>query len=559
MDDIFKTRLNYLALVILLIGGGILLRLFQKQIIEHADYAAKAQNQYFTSRELPAKRGRILANDGHTPLAANIEKFEVWVVPFNLQNPAVAAEKLAGALNLDKKTLLEQINNKKLYIPPIARRLDEQQAQVVRDLKLSGVLVLPQSARFYPENELASQVLGFVDAEGQGRYGLEGFFNQRLRGLSGSVAAEKDTHGRWINIEEKTEPQDGEDVVLTIDRQIQYMLEEKIKSGVERFAADAGLGIIINPQTGDILAMAGYPTFDPNKFNEVPQDKQNVFLNPSVNLIFEPGSVLKPMIMAAAIDIGKVEPDTKGIFSNMVKVSDYEIHTALDRSFGEETMTQVLEHSDNVAMVWVAEQLGNEDMYKYLKKFGFGEKVNIELTGELSGQLPALKNWRDINRATMAFGQGIAMTPLQLIRAYTAIANKGVMVKPRLVKQVGEQEIALADSAGEQVIKEETAIKLREMLVSVVNFAYDRHAQVPGYRVAGKTGTAQIPKPEGGYYDDQAIHTFAGFAPADDPKFLALIRLDRVKNVNFAGDSSAVLFSEISQWLLEYLGVKPTQ
>lgn len=561
MENNPSKRLNIVIVLIIIFAAALVFRLFQKQIFQHASYLAAAEGQYIIKKELPAQRGKIYASDMF-PLATNRQYWQVLAVPRNIKNPDETAAKLASILGMTKNEIFALINNDKNYVPPLKHGLSEEEADKIADLKITGVLVLPESKRFYPEGELASQILGFVNAQSEGQYGVEGYFNDQLRGFGGEISAEKDTKGRFFNIGEKIEPRNGSDIVLTLDHNIQYQAEEILKKAVDTYEADGGFLGVMDPKTGAVYALAGVPTFDPNKFNEVPQGQQDVYNNPGITSAWEPGSVFKPLIMAAAINENKVQPETEGVFSNSVTVDSYEIHTSTDQAYGKETMTQVLENSDNVAMVWVSEQLGKELEYQYLKDFGFGRKTGIELDTEATGTVVDLKKWSNTQRATIAFGQGISMTPVQLMSAVSAIANGGKLMEPYIVSQTEDpqgQKNPTQPQEVKRVLSSETAEKVKNMMVSVVDNGHGKKAAVAGYKVAGKTGTAQIPKPGGGYYDDRHIGSFVGFAPAQDSKFVMLVRLDQPKNVRWAEESAAPTFGEMAAWLLDYFRVSPTE
>jgi cell division protein FtsI/penicillin-binding protein 2 len=557
---IWSGRLSLVVVIVLLLAGGLLFRLFQKQILEHSSYLAQAEGQYIVKKDLPAQRGKIYASDMF-PLATNRQYFQVLVVPRNIQNPDDAAGKLAQLLGMSKSDIFSQINNDKNYIPPVKHGLTETEGDQVAALKIRGVLVMPESKRFYPENELASQVLGFTNNLGEGQYGVEGYFNDQLKGYGGELSAEKDTQGRLFSIGDKVDAKNGSDYVLTLDHNIQYQAEQTLNEAVKTYQADSGFLGIMDPKTGAVWAMASSPSYDPNKYNEVSQDNQSVFNNIGITGAYEPGSVFKPLIMAAAINEGKVQPDTEGTFSNKVTVDSYEIHTATDQAFGKETMTQVLENSDNVAMVWVSELLGKDLEYKYLKDFGFGRKTGIELDTESTGDVMDVKKWSNTQRATIAFGQGISVTPIQLMTAVSSIANGGKLMKPYIVSEVHDADGHVDVTSSQEikrVLNTDTTDKVKDMMVSVVVNGHGKKAAVPGYEVAGKTGTAQIPTPSGGYYTDRHIGSFVGFAPAHDPKFVMLVRLDQPKNVAWAEESAAPTFGKMAKWLLDYMRVPPT-
>ena len=557
----WQTRLKVIIGLVLTVAAILGWRLFQKQILEHAAYLASAENQYIIKKDLPAQRGKIYASDMF-PLATNIQYYQVLAVPKNIKNPDEVATKLSPLLGISKNEIFILINNNKAYIPPLKHGLTEEEGEKIANLTITGIIILPESSRFYPEEQLASQVLGFVNNLEDGQYGVEGYFNDELKGYGGQISAEKDIFGRPFNIDEKVDPQNGADFVLTLDHSIQYQTEIVLQNAVKKYKADSGSIVIMDPKTGAVLAMAGFPDYNPNKFNEISGSSQDVFNNPVISQAWEPGSVFKPLVMAAAINEGKVEPDTEGVFSNVVTVDSYEIHTSTDQAYGQETMTQVLENSDNVAMVWVSEELGKDLEYRYLKDFGFGRKSGIELDTESPGDVLDVKKWSNAQRATIAFGQGITVTPLQLVNAIASIANGGKLLKPYIVSKISFSD-GRVDVRGSQEVKRvlniDTANKVRDMMVSVVEYGHGKKAAVAGYKVAGKTGTAQIPAPGGGYYKDRHIGSFAGFAPADDPKFVMLVRLDQPKNVEWAESSAAPTFGEMAKWLLEYFNVPPSQ
>lgn len=557
----FNKRIQVLGVIFILVTLLLGYRLFQKQILEHANYLVLAENQYMIKQDTSAVRGKIFFSDLY-PVATNSRTYQILAVPNQIKDKNETAAKLASVLDITEADIFKQINNDKYYIPPLKKKMSEEDGKKVADLKLKGVVVMPENVRTYPEGQLASQVLGFVDASGDGRYGIEGYYNNELKGVGGTVYGEKTASGEIYDINSNIAPRNGTDFILTINRDIQYKVEQILKDSVEKYEADSGTVVITKPQTGEILAMANFPTYDPNTYNKVSQDQQNVFNNAAISSAWEPGSVFKPLVMSMAINDTKVEPDTENVFGNSVTVNSYEIHTSTNQAYGRETMTQVLENSDNVAMVWVSELLGKDTMYKYLKDFGFGRKTGIELDTESPGALDEAKKWSEAKRATISFGQGITMTPLQVLNATAAIANKGKLMQPYIIAKTvdysGKEEIRQSKEIT-KVISEETAKKVTDMMISVVVNGHGKKAAVEGYKVAGKTGTAQVPKPGGGYFDERHIGSFIGFAPADDPKFAILVRLDNPKNVDWAESSAAPTFGEIAKWLLDYMNVPKTE
>lgn len=559
MDLSTAKRINILLLVMVVFSCVLGWRLFQKQVVEHASYLAQAQNQQVVKQKTSAIRGKIFSSDKF-PLATNDRTFQLNVVPHQIpdQDRWSTAEKLAGFVGKSADEIYKLINNDKYYIPPLAKKMTDAQRQQIENLNLKGVSMASESNRSYPEGQLAAQILGFVDASGDGRYGLEGFYNNELKGVGGEIFGNRDTRGRIFDINKEQKAENGSDFYLTIDRNIQYQAEQILADSVQKYKADSGTLIVTEPKTGKILAMTNSPTFDPNSFNKV--TNQNDFNNMAISGAWEPGSIFKPLIMAAAVDQGKVQPDTKGNFGACVKVDRYEICTSTNKAYGQETMTQVLENSDNVAMVWISDLLGKDTMYKYIKDFGFGRKSGIELDTENAGSVADPKKWSNSQRATISFGQGITATPLQILMATSAIANGGKLMKPYIVDKIvnfdGEEQINQPKEIS-RVIREDTALKVAKMMTSVVDYGHGKRAGISGYTVSGKTGTAQVPRPGGGYYEDRHIGSFVGFVPETNPRFAMIVRLNNPKNVDWAESSAAPTFGEMAKWLVNYMGIKP--
>ena len=431
-------RWVFVVLLILLTGN-----VFRRQVLEVSHYRALAKDQQTAKITSQPERGRIYAydqtasdfgvtsaseNNNFFPLATNIMMFDVWVVPRNLKDPEDSARILAEKLSLDAAKLLPEFQSGKLYIPPIAKRIDKVKAEEIANLNMRGVITVPNPVRFYPETEMAAQTIGFVNYDGAGSSGIEKYYDNELKGVPGVIYGLKDTKGRVIGVNDQAKAQNGVDLVLTLDSTVQFMAERELKSSIEKYGASGGTIIIAEPKTGRVLAMANSPSYDPNKFNEVSQEEQWKFLNTAVSDVYEPGSIFKPLIMAAAIDAGMVEPDTKpddlpGGFKNMVTINGYEIHNSQDKSFGYETMTQVLENSDNIGMIWVGDKVGNDILGKYLTNFGIGVKTGVDLGAEGVGKLSEATKWNDVGRATISFGQGVSVTPIQIIAAYMALGH----------------------------------------------------------------------------------------------------------------------------------------
>jgi len=421
-----------------------------------------------------------------------------------------------------------------------------------------------ETFRFYPEGNMGAHILGFVGYEGdkkEGRYGLEEFFNEELSGKPGSLKTERDASGDLIIINDRefTRPEPGADLVLTIDRNIQFAACQKLNAAVARHGADGGSVIILEPETGRVIAMCASPDFDPNNYKEI-NDIKN-YNNSGIFGLYEPGSIFKVITMAIGLDQEKITPETTYVDSGVVKIANYEIKNSDLKAHGECTMNKVLEESLNTGVIFVMRKTGSEVFADYVKNFGFGERTGIELSAEGKGDIGnlSLKENRDLYAATASFGQGVSATPLQMVSAYAAIANGGVLMKPYIVKEVlrpdGEKITAGAREI-RRVISERAAALLGGMMVNVVENGHGKKAGVKGYFVAGKTGTAQVPRSDGrGYEANSHIGSFAGFAPANDPKFAMIVKIDHPRDVEWAESSAAPLFGEIADYILHYYKV----
>ena len=565
-SNTIEQRLKIMGVIVLLSSFVLVFRMFDIQVLKHDHYIALAQGQQRFEQVKFAQRGKILVYDSavdsdvYYPLSFDVKKFAVWAVPHQISKKEIAAKDIGQLLNIPEQEIFDKINNDKLYIPPVKRGLTLDEANAVTARKIAGVYVVPEYNRYYPEGNLASHLLGFVNADGDGKYGFEGHYNDELKGTAGKVTGEKDTLGRVINLLEQNNPQDGTSYVLTIDRAVQYFVEKKLSEAIQKYQADSGLVAIMDVKTGGILAMASSPSYDPNNFREYAKENSGIFVNPTIAHLYEPGSIIKPITMAAAIDAGAITPDSTGDFDWHVFVDGYEIKTAERKAFGHENMTQVLQNSDNVAMVWVAEQLGKDNLYKYLKAFNMFDKTGIDLDTEATGYTPPFKQWKDINRSTISFGQGISVTPLEMLAAYATIANNGVYIYPHIVDKMifaDGTEKMVEKQEGQRVLKTESAKAMGQMLWQVVEGGHSRRAKVPGFKIGAKTGTAQVSKIEGGYEENESglgifIHSLAGFAPVDDPQYAMLVKLDKPKTDRYAESTAAPLFGEISNFLLNY-------
>lgn len=563
-EKMAKGRLSKMGGLVIVISLALLWRFFDISVIQHSRFLAEAEKQQRYEKTEFAQRGKIYVHDSYSdqnklyPLAFDVKKFEISSSPKIILDRKGASEKLAGALGMEQDEVFDKINNDKIYAN-IKNFVSLDEARKVEDLSLVGVSITPQYSRYYPENNLASHILGFVNRESNGNYGFEGHYNNELRGLPGEIVGIQDSYRRLINFVDEKQPQDGTSYILTIDRSVQYFVEKKLKEYIESTKSDSGLVVIIDVKTGGVVAMAALPNFDPNKYYEFADLNSNIFINPVIAGLYEPGSIIKPIIMSGALSEGVVTKDTKETFSNMTVVDGYEIHTAENTAFGEETMSDIIKNSDNVGMVWVSEKLGKDNIYKYVKDFNLLDKTRIDLDSEVVGNVPEFKYWKDINRSTIAFGQGVSVTPIALASAYATIANKGVYIYPHIVdKMVSEGGLtkSVDKQEGKRVITEEAARDVIAMMVRAVDEGHAKKAGVAGFDVAGKTGTAQISAANGYEFSESGLgiynHSLAGIAPASDPRYAMIVRLERPKLSKYAESTAAPLFGDISSFLLNY-------
>jgi cell division protein FtsI/penicillin-binding protein 2 len=533
-----------------LVGGTILSFLFvifniyNLQIEQGDYYARKAQAQ---SGFLSASRGKIYFTDKNNSLIqVALEKdFPlIYAAPRDIVDPAEASQLVASKLGLNAGELLVLFSKKQSqYVKLIAKATPEQIA-AVNDIGIKGVYVDEDKARSYPLATLAAHLIGFVgqaqDSDTvSGKYGIERYYEETLSGKDGSFS-----DGKVVD------PQSGGDIMLTIDRTIQSRAAEILAGLVEKYHPVGGTIIVQEPATGKILAMESYPTFDPNDYGKYPVGN---FLNPATQAVYEPGSIFKVITMSAGIDSGAITPQTTYYDSGELNLNGKTIKNWDGKAHGTLTMTNVIEQSINTGAAFAERKTGDKTFYDYLVKFGFKEPTYIDLPGETVGKLtPLEKNKQAINFATASFGQGVSVTPIRLITAISAIANHGVLNQAFVTE-------AHRSNIESRVMSSESAHEVAAMMVSAVDKA--KIAAVPGYEVAGKSGTAQIPDfVHGGYLDfTHVVHSYAGFAPAYNPRFTVLIKLEKPEGGGLAGQTVVPAFHELVEFLLNYYNVPPTR
>jgi len=565
-------RLQILSAFLVFLTVLIIGKLFILQILDHSFYEAVASGQHELFQELFAERGDILVQDQKdkslVAAVTNQKLAFIYADPRQIDNPGETVEKLAGIFEWDDATKTEfitKLSDRADPYEPIKRYVSDDLLAEVEAAKLKGISYVRESTRFYPEAGLGGHVFGFLgsnsDGSLSGKYGIEGYFDDILAGTPGFLRSEGDIAGRLIATADRAfQPAiDGADVILTIDRNIQFFACDRINAAVEKHGADGGSVIIVEPQTGKILAMCASPDFDPDNYGDISNIDQ--FNNPVTFDAYEPGSVFKPFTLAAALDSGVLEPTStyEDTGSIMVGGWDKPLSNAENKVYGTVTLTQILEDSINTGTVYAMQQTGEDNFKDYVKNFGFGEGTGIELDTEVPGDVSSLNKSAEVYAATAAFGQGITVTPLQLVMAYAAMANNGVLLKPHIVDQIKYSDGTIKTVSKEevrQVVSEKSASLIGAMLVSVVENGHGKKAGVAGYYVAGKTGTAQVAG-SGGYQTDNTIGSFAGFAPVTNPRFAMLVRLDHPRDVEWAESTAAPLFGEIADFLLKYYEVPP--
>lgn len=534
-------------------------RLFYWQVLSSANLRALAEAQHFFRLEIPARQGKILATDG-MPLATNQPAYLVFAEKNKITDLPLFIEKLAQTLDVDTASLSAKFTGNNLWVP-IQQKTEEETVRKLRGLNLKGLDFERDDKRYYPEASMSAHLLGFVGKDelghDKGYFGVEGYYEKELRGEVGYLRQERDARGAPIVIgeNERVEPENGRDLVLYLDKTIQFIAEDKLQKALTRYGAKSGNVVIMDPKTGGILASASYPSYDPASYWQFPSE---YYRNPVIAESYEPGSTFKVLVMAKALDEGAVKPHDVYNENGPVEIGEYSIKTWNNEYHGEISMTEILEYSSNVGMVDVARKLGREKLLQGVRDFGFGDKTGIDLQEESAPALRDAKEMYEIDWATLSFGQGIAVTPIQMLRAVAAIANDGLLMQPQVVKRINAEGkvVEITPKKIRRVIKSASAKVVTEMMVAAVEHGEAKWALPKGFRIAGKTGTAQIPV--AGHYDaEKTIASFVGFAPAEEPKFVMLVTLTEPQTSPWGSETAAPLFFEITKELFTYFGLSP--
>ncbi len=555
-------RLNLVFVIVFLFAGLIIARLVFLQIVEGELHLALAKGQQEIFSSISGNRGDILLHDKKSLVlgASNKNVKYCYSSPELIEDKPIVAKKLASVLGLNEETVLKEMQKNNSLFLLLKKDISDTMANEIENLCLDNVHIGEKVVRFYPNANLASDVIGFVNQDGSGQYGLEGYWEDILRGKEGWQKIEFSPFGKFQEGESSLSAK-GCDLILTIDKNIQLKSEELLVKFSENFQYESAQIIVAEPKSGKILAMADYPFFDPNNYKEY--EELGVFQNKNIQVVYEPGSVFKAVTMATALNEGKITPETTYIDRGYVEILDKKINNYENRVWGKSTMTEVLEKSINTGAVFAQSQVNNKVFLDYLERFEIFKKTNIELQGEVFSENKEFKKGWAINFATAAFGQGIEMTPLQVVRTYCAIANKGILPELYLVEGVrenGETTIFEKNKQGNQIISEKTASQLVKMLISVAENGYSKPAKVDGYYIAGKTGTSQISYSALGInksgYSDQTWQSFIGFAPAFEPEFVILIKLDNPATKS-SNESATLVFKELAKYILDYYQIPP--
>ncbi len=554
-DDTGRLRRSFLlagafTLWMLLIVG----RLYDLQVVRYLDWMARAENQQQRTIELAPQRGTLYDRNMH-PLAMSLPVDSIYAVPSRLQNPARAARLLSGALGLEAAGLEERFEASRSFCW-VKRKVTTEESARVRALKLQGIYFQKEVKRFYPAAGLAAAVVGYVGMDDRGLAGLEYALNSKIQGRPGHALIMEDARGRTF--ESTADPgHPGLNVQMTIDAGIQYIAKKALDDAVSKWRAAGGVAVVEDPNTGDILAMASAPSFDPNHYTQsTPQSRKDR----GVSWIYEPGSTFKLITVSAALESGLARPsDVIDCQMGGIVLAGHTIHD--HERFGNLTVSQILAYSSDVGAIKLALRLGESRFYDAIRKFGFGEKTGVELPGEERGLVAPPDRWSGISIGEMAMGQGISVTPLQLVDAYSAIANGGTLIQPQIVQRVfrGGVQMSQPAPARRVVVSPQTAAAMRQMLEGVVLTGTGKAAQLEGYSAAGKTGTAQKVDPNGRYSKQHYVASFIGFAPASHPALTILVAIDTPVGGIYGAEVAAPAWRQIAQQALSYLNVPHDQ
>ncbi len=531
----------------------IIWKLYLIQIVHNPDYQKRARRYHRVSLSLDSERGKILDRKGKV-LAFDVTRYSVFYRPVKENWSRGEEESLATVLGMEMGKIRQKLKKKRFVY--LARGVEEEVIKKLEKLNLKGIGWEREKRRFYPCGSLASQVIGFTGVDNQGLAGVEYYYDSFLKGKKGEWITERDGRGVLLaSVEEKYYPPvPGKTVILTLDEGIQYLLEKELKKTHEETRAKRSVGIMVNPQSGEILAMASLPDYNPNQYQ---------FSSPrnwAIGMVYEPGSTFKVITLSIALEEKVVEPEQK-IFCERGSFPFYGHLLHDHHPYGWLTVKETLWFSSNIGLTKIGMKVGEERLYNYIKKFGFGEKTGIDLPGEEKGILRPLSHWSKVSMAAIPFGQEIGVTPIQLAMAVSAIANGGYLLKPYVVKEIRDKEGRIVYRGTRKVkrraISSETARLMRQLMEGVVEKGTGRKAQIEGFRVAGKTGTAQKYVPGEGYDSGKFVASFVGFIPVEKPQFLLLLVIDEPEGLYYGGEIAAPCFKRVMEGVIRYCGMSP--
>lgn len=554
-----ESRPLVLLIVMVLAAGGLAARLVFWQVMQHAALSARANIEHAGLYVQPPLRGLIYDSSG-APLATDVTQNLVYAFPREIKAPRRTASLLAPVLNMPASHLFELFTGDNPSLQ-LAANVSSRVSHTIENLALPGIVLGPEIKRYYPQGTVASQVLGYVDTASKGQYGVEQYYDRYLSGKAGVRSVLRDTAGNSINVGSTASPsRDGANINLTLDRTVQGLVEDELQKAIKAHHADSGTIIVMDPYTGRILGMASAPSFNPNHYGRVPDT--SLFQNPAVEDQYEPGSTFKIITMAAGLDSHVITPQTSfDDTGSFVVTPQFTVHNWNMSGFGIENMVQVLQHSANVGASFVASRLGADRFYRYVKAFKLGQATGIDLADEASGTVPfpGEKSWTVDNLFTNSYGQGLAVTPIQMIRAVAAVANGGTLMTPEIVKSIDgdggiHQNVPVSDG---RIMSQITAHTLTNMLVHSAVGGEAAAALIKGYNIAAKTGTANIPSPSGGYIPGATIASIVGYAPAFHPRFVALVIIRHPRDTLYGSVAAAPVMHNLFSELFMHYNIAP--
>jgi cell division protein FtsI/penicillin-binding protein 2 len=548
-ERLANRRIRLLFVVFAVLFAGVLARSAWLQVVRGPTYEAMATRQHRETIEIPAARGTIYDRTGE-PLAIGEQATTVYADPRSVEDAALAARAAGRALGLDPDAVYKELTDRSRGFVYVARKADPYRAAALQKRQLTGLGFYPEELRAYPQKAVAAQVLGYAGLDNEGLEGLERALDSTLAGRPGFETVVKDPFGRAIDVVSGRPELPGRNVVLTIDHQIQASAESVLAESVRRWGARGGTAIVMDPRTGAVLAMANAPSYDANRFPAVTPAHRR---NRAVTDVYEPGSTFKIVTVSAALEEGLVRPTTSFWLRPTIAVADRVIRESHPRPSRTMTVKQILTESSNVGTVTIGQKLGAGKLAEWVDRFGFGSPTGIDFPGESPGMVLPLEDWSGSTIGTVPIGQGIAVTPIQMARAYAAVGNGGVAPRPHLVARVGGKRVS--QHPGKRVVSRGTAARVMAMLRNVVVEGTGTEAAIPGYTVAGKTGTAA--KPENGRYVRKYVASFVGLVPAEKPRLVVLVAIDEPKGQIWGGVVAAPVFQDIARFALQYLEVPP--